>query len=57
MNDVRVIDADSAGGVTWEMTVTEYWSNVNGSSKAGHSHYLLRLSTSIVWGVLLILSF
>ncbi|DAA74659.1 TPA_exp: hypothetical protein A8136_3197 [Trichophyton benhamiae CBS 112371] len=28
--DIRLIDADPSGGATWEMDVTEYWSNLNG---------------------------
>ncbi|KAM5455695.1 hypothetical protein MaudCBS49596_001596 [Microsporum audouinii] len=30
--DIRLIDVDPSGGATWEMDVTEYWSNLNGTT-------------------------
>ncbi|KAK2809994.1 hypothetical protein FQN50_003410 [Emmonsiellopsis sp. PD_5] len=30
MQDLRLIEANPAGGATWELPVTEFWANLNG---------------------------
>ncbi|EEQ28362.1 conserved hypothetical protein [Microsporum canis CBS 113480] len=37
--DIRLIDVDPSGGATWEMDVTEYWSNLNAAERRDLTKY------------------
>ncbi|EGE03149.1 hypothetical protein TEQG_02185 [Trichophyton equinum CBS 127.97] len=54
--DIRLIDADPSGGATWELDVTEYWSNLNDMctaismnpvTKPGYWYFLQGVSRSL----------
>ncbi|GBF65006.1 hypothetical protein TMEN_7723 [Trichophyton mentagrophytes] len=45
--DIRLIDADPSGGATWELDVTEYWSNLNGVMHGGACAVVFDMCTAI----------
>ncbi|KAM5493036.1 hypothetical protein MaudMau93_001130 [Microsporum audouinii] len=45
--DIRLIDVDPSGGATWEMDVTEYWSNLNGVMHGGAYAVIFDMCTAI----------
>ncbi|OAL67340.1 hypothetical protein A7C99_1204 [Trichophyton rubrum] len=45
--DIRLIDAEPSGGATWEMDVTEYWSNLNGVMHGGACAVVFGVSRSL----------
>ncbi|KAK2752457.1 hypothetical protein FQN54_008119 [Arachnomyces sp. PD_36] len=47
MKDIRLIDADPIDGVTWELTVDEYWVNMNGVLHGGAYGVIFDMCTAM----------
>ncbi|OJD18293.1 hypothetical protein AJ78_01669 [Emergomyces pasteurianus Ep9510] len=47
MQDLRLIDVNPAGGAIWELTVTEFWSNLNGVMHGGAYGVIFDMCTAI----------
>ncbi|KAK2781010.1 hypothetical protein FQN53_000861 [Emmonsiellopsis sp. PD_33] len=47
MQDLRLIEANPAGGATWELPVTEFWGNLNGVMHGGAYGVIFDMCTAI----------
>ncbi|ODH48324.1 hypothetical protein GX48_05525 [Paracoccidioides brasiliensis] len=47
MQDLRLIDASPSGGAVWELTITEFWANLNGVMHGGAYGVIFDMCTAI----------